>query len=211
MSQKIWDDYFKWYYEANTWKFTYYRGVRTLKLPSDMWNYQEILFEHAIDNVIETGTRHGGSALYFSDMLSVRNPNGRVYSIDIDEKDRAFSNHPNIHFLIGSSADPAAVTKVSEMMGENRGKVMLMLDSDHSCDHVLKELELWVPFLKPGDYLIVEDGCVNGHPVRKEHGPGPWEAVEEFLQRHPDVLLHDKVRETKFGATAAPNGYFIRK
>ena len=55
-------EYLKWYYNANVWKRTHYRGVRTLKFPLDMWNYQELMFENNIHWVLETGTRHGGSA-----------------------------------------------------------------------------------------------------------------------------------------------------
>jgi cephalosporin hydroxylase len=62
------DQYLRWHYEPNVWKQLAYRGVRTLKLPLDMWNYQEIIFEHDLHWVLETGTRHGGSALYFADL-----------------------------------------------------------------------------------------------------------------------------------------------
>jgi cephalosporin hydroxylase len=64
--------------------------------------------------------------------------------------------------------------------------------------------------LRAGDYLVVEDTCVNGHPVRPEFGPGPYEAVEAFLAAHPNALIHDEARERKFGYTFAPMGYFIR-
>jgi cephalosporin hydroxylase len=64
--------------------------------------------------------------------------------------------------------------------------------------------------LKKGDYLVVEDTCVNGHPVRPQFGPGPYEAVEEFMRRRPGEFLHDQARESKFGFTASPRGYFVR-
>lgn len=210
MSQEVWDAYYTWFYDSNVWKTTSYRGIRTLKFPPDMWNYQEIIFAHKIDNVIETGTRHGGSALYFADLLSVRNPHGRVYSIDISDEDRILAAHERIHFLLGDSADPVAPQAIANMMGQGRGKVFLILDSDHSCDHVYKELECWVPFLQSGDYLVVEDSCVNGHPVRKDHGPGPYEAVEKFVLKYPDLLKRDLMREQRFGPTASPNGFFIK-
>ena len=76
-------DYLKWYHETNVWKHVTYRGVRTLKLPSDMWNYQEIFSERDIGWVIETGSRHGGSAMYFADLLRNSSRHGRVFSIDL--------------------------------------------------------------------------------------------------------------------------------
>ena len=69
--ERVSSDYLRWYYETNVWKRQHYRGVRTLKLPLDMWNYQEIIFEHDLHWVLETGTLHGGSALYFGDLLQV--------------------------------------------------------------------------------------------------------------------------------------------
>jgi cephalosporin hydroxylase len=76
---------------------------------------------------------------------------------------------------------------------------------------VLRELEAYVPMMQRGDYLVVEDSCVNGHPVRPEFGPGPMEAIGEFIRRNSDLLAADSTRETKFGCTFAPRGYFTKK
>ena len=84
----------------------------------------------------------------------------------------------------------------------------MILDSDHAKAHVLRELEALTPLLRKGDYLVVEDTCVNGHPVRPQFGPGPYEAVEEFMARRAGEYVHDVARESKFGFTAAPRGYF---
>lgn len=209
-SQAIWDDYLIWYYHTYVWKQTYYHGIRTLKLPSDMWNYQEIFFERGIDYVLETGTRHGGSALFFAHTLAARNAAGLVVSIDIDAKDRQVASHERIRFLIGDSAGAEMVEQVRRLIPQERGPLFLILDSDHSEAHVRRELETWVPFLNPGDYLVVEDTNVNGHPVRPDHGPGPWEAIHAYLAAHPGVLVHDQRRERKFGATSAPSGYYYK-
>ena len=94
--------------------------------------------------------------------------------------------------------------RVAGLLPPQRGPLFMILDSDHSKAHVLRELEVLSPLLRRGDYLVVEDSCVNGHPVRPEFGPGPMEAIEEFLHAHPGLFLPDVEREAKFGYTAAP-------
>ena len=93
--------------------------------------------------------------------------------------------------------------------GERKVGLLLILDSDHAAAHVLRELITWVPVLRQRDYLIVEDTIVNGHPVRPEFGPGPMEAVEAFVARHPGRLQADIAREAKFGCSFAAKGYFV--
>lgn len=187
-----------------------WHGVRTLKMPTDMWNYQEIIHERRIEHVIETGTRHGGSALFFLQTLKACGRRGPVISIDVDAGARQIEPQPGLHFLVGDSASSRMVEQAASLLPEPRGPLFLILDSDHSMHHVLRELEVWVPFLRPGDYLVVEDTNVNGHPVRPEHGPGPWEAVMEFRRRHPGWLIADPQRERKYGCTAAPDGHYLR-
>ena len=203
--------YLKWYYGTNVWKGIHYRGVRTLKLPLDMWNYQEIIFENNLHWVIETGTRHGGSALFFADLLAASGREGGVISIDVTHEglDPAATTHPRIRFVIGDSASEAVVRQVVAMIPPQRqGGLLLILDSDHAAPHVLAELQAWVPRLRSGDYLIVEDTIVNGHPVRPDFGPGPMEAITRYLADNPHRLQADGARESKFGCTFAAHGYF---
>jgi len=202
--------YFRWFYDQGVWKRMHYRGVRILKVPSDLWSYQEIVTDHRVEWVLETGTRHGGSALFFADLLQLSGARGRVISIDVDKESNAVKSHPRIDFLLGDSGSPAIVEQVRSILPADRGTLFTILDSDHAKSHVLRELEAFLPLLRKGDYLVVEDTCVNGHPVRPEFGPGPYEALEEFLARHPAEFVHDRAREAKFGFTAAPNGYLIK-
>ena len=204
------ETYFRWYYDNNVWKDMHYRGVRTLKTPSDMWNYQEIICSRGIGWVIETGTRHGGSALFFGDLLQNQGAEGDVITIDVSNAELQVRSHAHIRFMVGDSASPEMVKAVTRLLPAERDPLFMILDSDHSMAHVLRELQAWVPVLRRGDYLVVEDTCVNGHPVRPEFGPGPWEAVEAFLAEHPGSLQHDATRENKFGFTAAPRGFFIK-
>jgi cephalosporin hydroxylase len=85
---------------------------------------------------------------------------------------------------------------------------MVSLDSDHHKDHVLKELKLYGPLVTPGNYLVVEDTDINGHPVMPRWGPGPMEAVEEFMKNNSD-FIQDRSRE-KFGVTLFPGGWLKR-
>ena len=89
--------------------------------------------------------------------------------------------------------------------------MFVILDSDHTAQHVLAELEWVSSVLREGDYLVVEDGIINGHPVEPDWGAGPWEAVDQFMRiDFPLLYTHDVAREQKFGVTSAPNGYWVR-
>ena len=115
-----------------------------------------------------------------------------------------------MHFLIGDSAAAPMAEQAIALLPATRGPLFLILDSDHARDHVLRELRTWVPRLHAGDYLVVEDTIVNGHPVRPEHGPGPMEAIADYLAEAPGLLAHDAAREAKFGASFAARGHYIR-
>ena len=203
--------YLRWYYESAVWKRLSYRGVRTLKNPLDMWNYQEIIAEHGIEWIVETGTRHGGSALFFADLLAARGASGLVISVDIDHASLQAPRHERLRLLKGDSAAPEVVNAVKALLPADRPPMFVILDSDHRKAHVLRELAAYVPLMQSGDYLVVEDSCVNGHPVRPDFGPGPMEAIQDFLSAHPGVLEPDTAREDKFGCTFAPRGYYRKK
>jgi cephalosporin hydroxylase len=202
--------YFRWYYEQGIWKTMHYRGVRTLKVPSDLWNYQEIIAERKVDWVVETGTRHGGSALFFADLLQLNGARGKVISVDVDPAANMVHGDSRIEFLIGDSGAPEMAAAIGARLPADRGALFMILDSDHAKPHVLRELNALCPLLRKGDYLVVEDTCVNGHPVRPDFGPGPYEAVEQFLAERPGAFIVDRAREAKFGFTAAPLGYLLR-
>jgi len=203
--------YLRWYYESAVWKRLSYRGVRTLKNPLDMWNYQEIIAEHGIEWVLETGTRHGGSALFFADLLAARGASGLVISVDVDHDSLQISDHQKLRLLKGDSASPAILKAIRALLPGQRAPMFVILDSDHRKAHVSRELGAYVPLMQSGDYLVVEDTCVNGHPVRPDFGPGPMEAIEDYLSARPGELLPDTPREEKFGCTFAPKGYFTKK
>ncbi|MBW2086112.1 MAG: class I SAM-dependent methyltransferase, partial [Deltaproteobacteria bacterium] len=197
------------YYDAGklrkTWVDTFWLGVPILKCPLDLWIYQEIIFEKRPDVIIESGTASGGSALFLASMCDLVN-NGKVITIDIeDRKDRP--QHERIVYLLGSSISKEIVSQVKGLISD-KDKVMVILDSDHHKEHVLNEIRIYHKLLTKGNYLIVEDTNINNHPVYPEFGPGPMEAVEEFLKENREFVA-DKNRE-KFYLTFNPKGYLIK-
>jgi cephalosporin hydroxylase len=176
-------------------------GVPTLKNPLDLWIFQEILWEKQPDLILEAGTGHGGSALYLATILDAIGA-GRV--VTVDWRDRGQPPHPRITYLGGRSTDP----EVLAAMTPKEEKTMVVLDSGHRMDHVLEELHAYSPFVSPRQYLIVEDTNLNGNPIRPDYGPGPMEAVEQFLSETGD-FEPDRSRE-KFDVTTNPRGYLLR-
>ncbi len=190
------------YYNTRIWENTFWHGHQILKCPMDMWIYQEMLWKIKPDYIIETGTFKGGSALYYAHLFDLQGK-GEVITIDINERPNQ-PEHPRIHYISGSSADPEIYNRVKDMIGEDK-TVIVILDSDHSRNHVFKEMNLWHSMVSPDSYMIVEDSNVNGYPVRPDFGPGPMEAINDFLQTN-DSFVIDAAME-KFLMTQNPRGY----
>jgi cephalosporin hydroxylase len=200
------DEFHRLYYDTAVWKDTYWLGVRTQKCPLDLWVYQELLVEQKPDLIVETGTAHGGSALYLASVCDLLG-RGEVVTVDIFPIEGRPA-HDRITYLTGSSTAPEVVAEVERIVA-GRENALVILDSDHARDHVLDELRIYSRFVPPGGYLIVEDTNVNAHPVFPEHGPGPMEAVEAFLGE-TDEFEVDSRRE-KFFLTFNPRGFLRRK
>jgi cephalosporin hydroxylase len=167
--------------------------------------YQEILFETRPSLVVETGTHEGGSALFLAHMLDVLG-GGEVVSIDVLGRPGR-PVHPRVRYVTGSSADGDLVSGVFRGRPTDESRLVI-LDSDHSLAHVRRELALFAPHVPVGSYLVVEDSNVNGNPVLPGFGPGPREAIDEFLADHPEFAA-DSSRE-KFLMTFNPGGYLKR-
>lgn len=194
-----------YYYSKPISKGTTWLGFRIKKYPTDCWIYQEIIFQSKPDVIIECGTKFGGSALYFATILDAVG-GGRVLTIDIQKKPD-LPAHPRVTYITGSSIEKSTFEKVKSLI-KNIDKVMVVLDSDHHKDHVLKEMELYGSLVKKGFYLIVEDTNQTILAQVKGYGPGPDKAVKEFLKTHKEFII-DKKRE-KFLITTNPDGYLLR-
>lgn len=190
---------------GGTWINTRWLGIPTKKCPLDLWIYQEIITELKPDIIIETGTMHGGSALFLASICTMIG-SGRIISVDLTYR-KTTPGHDRITYLLGSSISDQVLNEIRDII-KPEDRVLVILDSDHHKDHVLKELETYQTFVTKGSYIIVEDTNLNGYPVEKKFGPGPMEAVNEFLDKYPKFEV-DSSRE-KFYMTFNPKGFLRR-
>jgi cephalosporin hydroxylase len=179
-------------------------GYETLKCPLDLWIYQELLVATRPDIVIETGTWFGGSALYIA-MVLEQIGDGQVVTIDVESKPNR-PEHRRIKYLTGSSTDRTAIAEVTRLAGGKRA--MVILDSDHRASFVYDELIAYSPLVQVGDYIIVEDTNVNGHPTRPDFGPGPTEALDKFFAENDEFVIDRRCE--RFLMTLNPGGYLRR-
>ena len=205
--------YHLWYYNTKVWEKTRFLGHSALKSVSDLWNYQEILFELKPQIILEFGACAGGGSLFFSKTLQSISPRSKVLSVDITLSAVApeLKFYPHIEFMECSSTDSRVAERIKTLRTEFPGPIFAILDSDHSMNHVLAELKSLRPLTRPGDYVVVEDSNINGHPVLPNWGPGPYEAIQAYFQEFPDDYEHDQDRAEKFGFSFATNGFLIRK
>lgn len=203
---KIIKDFNALYYQMNqqTWCNTKWRNIPLCKAPTDLWIYQELIEACRPDLIIETGSLCGGSAVFLRDLQKLICP-GNVISIDIDHtKLYAKSKESDVVFLTGSSVSDEILIEVkAHIAAQYCQRVMVILDSDHEKEHVLKELELYAPLVSVGMPLIVED--TNNHP-------GPMAAVEEWFIEHETKgyqYRKDYMCE-KFMLTFNRDGYYER-
>jgi len=201
-------------------KYTYnfsWLGRPIIQLPQDIIAMQELIWQVQPDLIIETGIAHGGSLIFYSSMMELLGKNGQVLGIDVDIREHnrvEIEKHPMFNHIVmieGSSTDPAVVRKV-EAIAKNKKRILVVLDSMHTHDHVLRELEIYSRFVSKGSYLVVFDTIIedlpdNFFPDRPwGKGNNPKTAVWEFLKKDNRFVI-DKEIENKLLITVAPDGY----
>jgi len=207
-SELIRTEFHRLWYDSTCWTETSWFGVPIQKNPFDLFQYQELIVEQKPDVVIECGALHGGSTLYFAHLLDHLG-RGKVVSVDIkDGWHEAARRHPRVNMVVGDSKSGETLKAVRRLVPRGSG-VLVILDSDHAASHVLAEMRAYREFVQVGNYLIVEDTNVNGHPVLETFGPGPYEAVTAFLQETRDFVV-DVRPEQKLHFTFAPGGWLRR-
>lgn len=210
--QKLVHDFEQLYYNEDSWRHAKWLGIHAAQNPNDAWAIQEIICEVKPDFIVEAGTLNGGSALLWATVLEQVNPDGRIITIDIEDGINDAKQVPifqrKVDFLLGSSTDPEILAQIAERVKDHR--TLVILDSDHRKEHVLKELKAYGPMVSPGSYLIVQDTNRAGYPlsIGDANGQGPMEAVEEFLVNN-EQFKPDRSRE-KFVFTEQPKGFLRR-
>lgn len=210
-------------------------GRPIIQFPQDMVAIQELIWQVRPDLIIETGIAHGGSLILSASMLTILNycdaitgghsidpkrQSRQVIGIDIDIRPHnreAIETHPLSHMITmvqGSSVAPDIIAQVHNMASKY-SRIMLILDSNHTHNHVLAELNAYASLVSEGSYCVVFDTLIED--VSKQHyenrswGPGdnPKTAVHEYLKTHPEFEI-DRSIEHKLLITVAPDGYLKR-
>ena len=227
-----------WLLEANRCKYAYnfsWLGRPIFQVPQDLQAVHEIIWQVKPDLIVETGVARGGSLVFSASMLAMidlceatqtdtayrlADSKRRVIGIDIDIRPHnrdAIERHPLaplIELVAGSSTDPGVVDHVGRI-AEGHSRVMVCLDSNHTHEHVLRELNAYAPMVTPGSYCIVFDTGIEDLPAGFcddrpwDKGDNPKTAVWAFLNGQADFRV-DKSWESKLGITSAPDGFLLR-
>ena len=199
-----------------TYNFTWL-GRPIIQFPQDLTALQEIIWDTRPDLIIETGIAHGGSLIFHASMLQLIGNAGRVLGIDIDIRDHnrtEIEAHPMfeyIEMIQGSSIDDATAAQVAAGVATAE-RVMVVLDSNHTHEHVLRELEIYAPLVTKGCYLVVCDTLIEDMPAGSfpnrpwDKGDNPRTAVDAFLKT-TDRFEVDTAIDAKLQISVAPGGY----
>lgn len=218
----------EWLNEVSPHKYAYnfaWLGRPLIQFPQDIVAMQELIFRVQPDIIVETGIAHGGSLILYASLLELNAICGgpsdaRILGIDIDIRshNRAeIEAHPmfrRIDLLEGSSIDNSTIDQVKHAC-YGKQRVMVVLDSNHTHDHVIKELEAYAPLVTKGSYCVVFDTVVEDMPAGSfpdrpwDIGDNPKTAVWEYLKTHAEFEI-DKSIPHKLLITVAPDGFLKR-
>ena len=193
-------------------------GRPIIQFPQDMIALQEIIWESKPDLIIETGIAHGGSLIFSASILEMIGNSGEVVGIDIDIREhnrRLIEEHflsKRIKMIQGSSVNIEVISKIKNLI-KNKKSIMVILDSNHTHDHVLEELNIYSKFVSKNNYLIVFDTSIEDMPVNYRWGDRPWgkgnnprTAVNQFLMGNKEFIIDNSI-DGKLIITVATSGY----
>lgn len=191
-------------------KYTY-RGVRMVKHPCDLALYMKLLWDLKPRSVIEIGTKDGGTAGWFGDMMKLWGLPGLVVAVDINPPNRPWFAHENVRFLKGNEAE---LDHLEDVWTDLPHPWLLINDASHNAPTMLSGMNYMHRFLEKGDYFIIEDGFLTeaGLDWEGERKGGPALAIAQFLQVHKGQYEVDVRYCDHYGrnVTANPNGYLKR-
>jgi cephalosporin hydroxylase len=227
-----------WVREISPHKWAYnfsWFGRPAIQFPNDAWALQELIWLIKPDLIIETGIAHGGSLVFSASMLALldmvdaievgvtidpKMSSRKVLGIDIDIRSHnraAIEAHPmatRIQMIQGSSISPEVIEQVKRI-AKNYQRILVCLDSNHTHDHVLAELDAYAPLITVGSYCVVFDTLIEDMPedmfLKRSWGKGnnPKTAVCEYLKLHPEFEIDTSIQH-KLLITVAPDGYLKR-
>jgi cephalosporin hydroxylase len=183
----------------HVYSFTWF-GRPIIQLPEDMIRLQEVIWTMRPDVIVETGVAHGGSLVFYASLFEAMGK-GRVVGVDIEIRPHnrtALEAHPLFHridLVEGSSTSSDVVAKVkSRLKPEDR--VLVLLDSKHTQDHVLAELELYSPLVSVGSYIVAMDGIMGDVTGAPRTSPdwatnNPAEAAHKFAAANPRFVIEE--------------------
>lgn len=178
-------------------------GRPIIQLPEDMIRIQEVIYKLKPDVIIETGVAHGGSIIFYASLCKAMG-SGRVIGIDIEIRKHnrlAIEEHelfPYINLIEGSSTDVNVFSHVKSLINKDE-KVLVILDSCHTKQHVSNELELYYELVTKNSYIVVTDGIMkNLSDVPRGKSEWTWDnpmaAAEEFVERHTEFIIEQPGR-----------------
>jgi len=212
-----------WLQKAVDLKYSYqfeWLGIPIIQFPTDLIVFKEIVWKTKPDLIIETGVARGGSINFWASLQDLCDVDGHVLGVDIEIRDHTInaikeSKYKNSITLIqGDSTDIQTFEKVSQIANKYE-RIMVVLDSNHTHDHVYKELELYANLVSQGCYLLVLDTVIDDLNIdaNRKWGPGesPKSAVLKFMNENGLVFEADETLEKKAIITVAPSGFWVKK
>ncbi|MES1214883.1 MAG: cephalosporin hydroxylase family protein [Bacteroidota bacterium] len=213
-----------WMLHSDKYKYTYnftWMGRPIIKYPQDIIAMQELIWQVKPDLIVETGIAHGGSIIFSASMMEMLGNDGKVIAVDIDIRKHnrdEIENHPmmkRITMLEGSSIDENIVQQITDY-AKGFKNVMVVLDSNHTHDHVFRELELYTPLVSLNSYILLPDTFVEFFPKGYvtdrpwDVGNNPYTAMEAFLKT-TDQFVKDEAITNKLLITEALGGGYLKR
>jgi cephalosporin hydroxylase len=211
----------QWLQKSVDLKYTYqfeWLGIPIIQLPADLVTFQEIVYKTKPDLIIECGVARGGSLVFWASIQSLCGITPRIIGIDIDIRQHALkaihssSFSESIELVEASSIEESTLERVRQLTS-GANKIMVVLDSNHTHEHVLKELYWYSPLVSVGNYLLVLDTVIDHleKDTTRLWGPGfsPYSAVTEYLESD-NSFERQTFFEKRNAVSVAPGGFLLR-